>query len=231
MRSVVVSMCTSAFCISRSLRRYTPTLINVQGRAVFHYIVNVQTALRHTQSQRQFSKIRSGPQVRLGQKRTYDGLRPKTLASPAAIICACTHRWLRCPGWRIWSHRSRRLHTPTKSELHRLSSEQCLYRLRRAGPARTRALPSGPEARRNLADPVRWADPRGLADLVRRVDPLGLVGPLRRPDPPGLVDPLCRPDPLGLADLVRRADPPAIDEKHLVDSKPLRAEPWRTSVK
>ena len=54
-----------------------------------------------------------------------------------------------------------------------------------AGPA----LPSGPEARRDLADPVRRPDPLGLADLVRRVDPPGLVDPLRRPDPLGLVDP------------------------------------------
>jgi hypothetical protein len=126
---------------------------------------------------------------------------------PAAITCACTDRWLRCPGWRIWSHRSRRSHTPTKSELHRPRSEQYLYRSRRGGPARTRALPSGPEARRDLADPVRRTDPLGLADLVRRVDPVGLEDLRRRPDPLGLVGPLCRPDPLDLADLVRRADP------------------------
>src|SRR5262249_39341325 len=125
----------------------------------------------------------------------------------AAMACACTDRWLRCPGWRIWSHRSRRLHTPTTSELHRPRSEQCLYRSRRAGSARARALPSGPKARRDLADPGRRADPVGLAALVRRADPLGLVDPLRRPDPLGLVDPLCRQDPLGLADLARRADP------------------------
>ena len=126
---------------------------------------------------------------------------------PAAITCACTGRWLRCLESRIWSHRSRRSHTPTKSALHRLRSEQCLYRSLRAGPARARALPSGPEARRDLADPVRRPDPRGLADPVRRADPLGPVDPVRRPDPLGLVDPLCLPDPLGLADLVRRADP------------------------
>ena len=111
---------------------------------------------------------------------------------PAAITCAYKDRWLRCPGWRTWSHRSRHLHTATKSELHRPRSEQCLYRLRRAGPARTRALPSGPKVRRDLADPVRRADPLDLADLVRRADPLGLVDPLRRPDPLGLVDPVMR---------------------------------------
>jgi hypothetical protein len=98
---------------------------------------------------------------------------------PAAITCACTDRWLRCPGWRIWSHRSRRSHTPTKSELHHPRSEQCLYRSRRAGPARSRALPSGPEARRDLADPVRRADPLGLVDPLCRPDPLGLVDPTR----------------------------------------------------
>ena len=35
MRSVVVSMCTSAFCISARSVRYTPTPINVQDRIVW----------------------------------------------------------------------------------------------------------------------------------------------------------------------------------------------------
>ena len=122
---------------------------------------------------------------------------------PAAITCACTDRWLRCPGWRIWSHRSRRSHTPTKSELHHPRSEQCLYRSRRAGPARSRALPSGPEARRDLADPVRRADPLGLVDPLCRPDRLDLVDLVRPADPLDLADPLCRPGPPDLADPMR----------------------------
>ena len=35
MRSVVVSMCTSAFCISARSVRYTPTPMNVQDRIVW----------------------------------------------------------------------------------------------------------------------------------------------------------------------------------------------------
>jgi hypothetical protein len=35
MRSVVVSMCTSTFCISARSVRYTPTPINVQDRIVW----------------------------------------------------------------------------------------------------------------------------------------------------------------------------------------------------
>src|SRR5262249_18541743 len=46
----------------------------------------------------------------------------------APIIYACTRRWLWCLGWRIWSHRSRRSHTPTKPRLHRRHSERCPYR-------------------------------------------------------------------------------------------------------
>jgi hypothetical protein len=125
----------------------------------------------------------------------------------AAITCACTDRLLRFPEWRIWTHRSRRWHTTTKSEFHRPRSEQCLYRSRHAGPARARAPPLGPEARLDLVDLVRRADPLDLADPVHRADPLGLVDPLPRRVPLGLVDPLCRPARLDLVDLVRRADP------------------------
>ena len=60
---------------------------------------------------------------------------------PAAITCACTDRWLRCPGWRIWSRRSRRSHTLTKPRLHRPHSERCPYRSRDARAVRARDLP------------------------------------------------------------------------------------------
>ncbi len=97
----------------------------------------------------------------------------------AAITCACTDRLLRFPEWRIWTHRSRRWHTTTKSEFHRPRSEQCLYRSRHAGPARARAPPLGPEARLDLVDLVRRADPLDLADPLCRQGPLDLADPMR----------------------------------------------------
>ena len=94
------------------------------------------------------------------------------------ITCACTGRWLRCLEWRIWSHRSRRLHILTKPGPHRPRREPCLYRSPCAEPAPIQALPSDLEAQRALADPVHLQDPVGLVAPVRLRDPVGLVAPV-----------------------------------------------------
>ena len=95
-----------------------------------------------------------------------------------AITCAYTDRWLRCPKLRIWDHRARRSHTPKKLILHRLRSERCLYRSRRAKPQPERGLPSD----RRL--PQDRAGQRALAGPVRRKDQQAL---LRLRDPEGVV--------------------------------------------